>query len=208
MKTKLLLFSLIVVMSAMMVGFSAQAQDEEFPPAGIDIVDHTLQIQVDVGDDGEIDETLELHGRMQVQRGEPFVNEEGLRQIDFTVMSWVASGWSEILQQNITYVLSEDVEQPPSTIIAEQAETDFPATFAFNVVFDVRANNRVVFRRHEGRPEGHGFLVVPPDGNRENSPTITQFEDAQIVVEHPEIGVIRFMPLDCNDQNSQTIKSF
>lgn len=213
MKTKkaFSLISLLIVLvlgSLFQIFVQVQAQDEptaEFPSAGIDIVDHILRIQVDVGDDGEIDETLTLYGKMLLQRGDPYVTEDGLRQIDFQVMSWMATGWSELFQQNITYVLSEDVEQPMSTITAEQAESDFPATFLFNVIFDVRANNIVMFRRHEGRPEGHGFQVVPPDGNRENSPTITQFEDVAITLEHPQMGIIRFIPLDCNDQSSQTI---
>ena len=90
-------------------------------------------------------------------------------------------------------------------IVAQQQDNDFPATFTFNVIFDVKANNRTVFRNFRGRPDGRNFQVVPPDGKRENSPMITNFETTQIVIQHPEFGPIRFIPRDCNDQKSITV---
>jgi hypothetical protein len=172
-----------------------------FPEAGIDIVDHTLRVRME-GSENRIDEVIELEARMLIKRDDPYINEDGRRQIDFQVKSWVASGWSETLQQAITYVLAEDVEQPTSRIVAEQDDTDFPATIAFNVNFDARANNRTVFRNHEGRPEGHGYRVIPPNGDRRLSPTLTQFEDTRIALAHPDVGELRFTPLECNDQES------
>jgi hypothetical protein len=176
----------------------------EFPPAGTDLVYHELRVRLDIGKDRANSETVKLFGKMLVERGDPFVNDEGLRQIDFRVLSWEASGWSRTLQQGLTYVLSEDVEQPVSRIVAEQKESDFPATFEFNVIFDARANNQLIFRGHHGRPKGHGFRAVPPAGIRRLSPTITEFEDTLIEVDTP-LGPIRATPLDCNDQKSRTL---
>jgi hypothetical protein len=181
---------------------------DEFPRAGIDLVHHLLRVQLDIGATGRMDETLQLYGQMLIQRDDPYVNEEGRRQIDFRVMSWVATGWSWVLRQSIAYTLSPDVEQPTSTIIAEQQERDFPATFRFNVIFDARANNQIVLRQHHGRPEGGGFLVVPPDGDRRRSPTLTQFEIERITVAHPLLGDVQAHPLDCNDSGSSTLVTF
>lgn len=182
---------------------------EKFPPAGIDRVRHDLRIAL-MEDDGSGErelEVLEFEGHMTLERGEPYTNENGLRQIDFQVLSWTATAWSKVLQQEILYVLSDQVErQPRSSITAEQKDGDFPATFEFNVIFDARANNRPVHHGHHGRPWGHGFRVVPPTGNRETSPTIYGFEDTVIRLEHPERkSVLIFRPKDCNDQSSQTV---
>lgn len=191
------------------IRFPGEERPTHFPPAGVDLVHHLLRVQLDVGANGKIDETVNLHGTMLIQRGDPYLNRRRRRrQIDFNVMSWVASGWSWTLRQNIAYVLSQDVEQPTSTIVAEQRDSDFPATFTFNVIFDAVADNRTVSRQFAGKPEGQGFLVVPPDGNRKNSPTMTQFEDARIVVEHPALGKIQVNPLDCDDLGSETLVTF
>ena len=181
---------------------------EEFPLAGIDVVHHALRVRLDVGETGTADETVTLFGKMLIARRDPYVNESGRRQVDFEVRAWEASGWSWALKQALTYVLSEDIEQPLSSITAEQDDVDFPATFSFNVIFDVRADNRPVFRQQHGRPEGASFLVVPPNGNRAMSPRIRSFEDTRVRVEHPSLGVVQAVPVDCNDLGSMTLASF
>lgn len=178
---------------------------DSFPPAGIDIIYHQLRIRLDVGKKDRGDETIHMLGKMLIERGDPYTNDEGLRQIDFHVRAWEAAGWSWTLKQVLSYVLSENEDQPVSRIVAEQKENDFPALFSFNVIFDARVNNAVVFRAHHGRPEGHGFRVVPPNGDRRLSPRMTRFEDTRIAVEHPALGVIEAIPIDCNDQSSVTL---
>lgn len=178
-----------------------QQDTDSFPEAGIDIVDHALRVRMEGAENG-IDEVIELEARMMVKRDDPYVNENGRRQIDFQVMSWVASGWSETLQQAITYVLSEGVEQPTSTIVAEQEGSDYPATIAFKVIFDARVNNRMFIPEHHGEPEGRGYRVIPPNGDLRQSPTLTQFEDTRIRVAHPDLGELRFVPIECNDKES------
>jgi hypothetical protein len=108
-----------------------------------------------------------------------------------------------LLGDDVRYVLSG--AQVPSTIVAEQQSSDFPCTFDFRVTFDAYLGGLLVFPRHHGRPKGHGFGSVPPDGDPCNSPTITEFETQQIVVEHPTLGPVRFTPKDCNDSASQTV---
>lgn len=181
---------------------------DEFPTAGIDLVHHALRVRLDVGPTGVGDETVTLYGKMLVSRSEPYANDNGRRQIDFHVRSWEASGWSWTLKQAITYVLSEGVEQPISRIVAEQEGADFPATFGFNVIFDVRVDNQVVFLQQHGEPEAPGFLVVPPNGDRRMSPRITSFEDTRVEVDHPNLGKIQAIPIDCNDLGSLTLATF
>lgn len=182
---------------------------QNFPRAGVDLVEHQLRVDAVAGRQGRkrgrLLETLVFNGRMTIQRGEPYLNEQGRRQIDFTVKSWVASAFSRVLGQDVQYILSERVKQPPSHIISEQKDRDFPATFEFNVIFDARVGNQTILRRHHGRPAGKGFRRVPPGGDRRLSPTITSFEDTVIAVKHPELGDIAFVPKDCNDRTGRTI---
>lgn len=180
---------------------------DKFPPAGTDLVHHDLRLDVLQVVDGteKLLETLTFDGRMLLERGEPHVNQEGLRQIDFVVLSWEAVTWSEALGTTVIYRSAIDEKQPPSSIVAETREQDFPATFTFNVIFDAYAGGVLVHRRHHGRPKGGGFHVVPPNGNRRLSPTIMEFEQTVIEIEHPALGLLRFKPKDCNDRNSRTL---
>jgi hypothetical protein len=185
----------------------APAPVGSFPPAGIDLVLHDLRIDVFrvVPDGEELLETLVFEGRMMLQRGDPFTNADGLRQIDFQVLSWDAVAWSQALSIPVVYRSLAGEPQPTSTIVAEQPGSDFPATFDFNVIFDAYAGGILIFPRHHGRPKGHGFHVVPPNGNRQLSPTITIFEQTVIEFDHPELGLLRFKPKDCNDRESRTL---
>lgn len=176
-----------------------------FRNAGIDVIEHDLRFDLFVGKRRSPAETLVFNGRMVIQRGDPYVNRQGKRQIDFTVKSWVAAAFSKVLQQEVVYILSQGIKQRRSTIIAQQEKSDFPATFTFSVIFDVRVGNRTILRRHHGRPKGKNFRVVPPDGNRKNSPTIRTFEKVNISVNHPELGTIRLRPRDCNDRKGKTV---
>lgn len=187
-------------------GGTARPMDA-FPPAGTDLVHHDLRLDVlqVAGGADKLLETLVFDGRMLLERGEPYVNQEGLRQIDFQVLSWEAVTWSEALGTTVVYRSVIDEKQPPSSIVAERAGQDFPATFTFNVIFDAYAGGVLVHRRHHGRPKGGGFHVVPPNGDRRLSPTITGFEQTVIEIEHPELGLLRFKPRDCNDRESRTL---
>lgn len=181
-----------------------------FPPAGIDLVTHELTIDIlrvrDDGSEGELIETLQFNGNMLLERAAPIVNEQGFRQINFVVQSWEAHTFSKALDTVITYRLSEG-DQENSTIVAQQKDRDFPATFTFNVIFDAIAYGSVFFPRHHGRPWWHDFFEVPPSGNRRTSPTILGFETARIEMDHPGLGRILFKPRNCNDSGGTTIGS-
>lgn len=189
------------------------ARTSRFPRAGMDVIHHTLRVDVfradgksgDAKPRGRSVETLTFQGRMVIERGEPYVNKAGRRQIDFVVQSWVATAFSKTLGQELTYLLSESPKQPRSAIVAEQSGGDFPATFDFQVIFDARVGARTVFRRHHGRPKGRHFRQVPPTGDRRLSPVIREFEAARIAVAHPQLGPLVFVPRDCHDNDGKTV---
>lgn len=186
-----------------------------FPGAGVDLIEHLLTIDLyKVGGAGkseklELLESLKFDGRMTVERSHPRIVEHGVnkgrKQITFMVRTWAASTFSTVLGMEILYVLSDDIEQKPCTITAEQDDMDFPATFEFNVIFDVRGNNQVLLKHHHGRPLGRGFHTIPPNGNRKTSPTIVEFEKNYVQLKHPKFGQIRFVPRDCNDKSGVTV---
>ncbi|HEX7185414.1 MAG TPA: hypothetical protein VF756_26555 [Thermoanaerobaculia bacterium] len=182
-----------------------------FPLAGIDQIDHDLQIDLfQRGAEGAPDtllETLSFRGRMTIERGDPYISSSGFREVSFVVTRWEATAWSNALGSMVVYRLSPGA-QPPSYITAETRTSDYPATFDFNLYFDATAYGMILIERHHGRPKGHGFMEVPPSGNRPTSPTITSFEPYVIEGEHPQYGTIYFRPRNCNDSGSQTLHTY
>lgn len=191
---------------------SAATQPGTFPLAGVDLIDHKLRVELrQVNGDGSIGdliETVTFKGRMLIERSDPYLNDDKLKQIDFVVKSWEAHGYSSALDTLITYRLSPDVKQELSSIVAQQDDSVFPATFRFRVTFDAVAFGEVFVESFEGEPEGNDFMEVPPSGNRRTSPTMTRFESARIEMDHPELGTVQFIPLDCGDEGGLTLQTF
>ncbi len=206
-----------------------------FPGPGIDLIHHEVAVNLFQVVDGEevLLETLNFQGRMLIERGKAYTNSNGFRQIDFIALSWTATAWSKSLKQDILYILSQDVEQPISNIIAETKEKDFPATIQFDLIFDVRVNNKTIISQHKGRPKGHKFLTIPPavDTRTELSPTVSRFgaddimdvgvaanEKGEVTFRHnppksffkDEGGMVqlRVLPIDCHDKAGTTLVSF
>lgn len=205
-----------------------------FPGPGIDLIYHEVAVNLFqvVNKEEVLLETLNFQGRMLIERGKAHTNSDGFRQVDFIALAWTATAWSKALKQDILYILSQDVEQPVSNIISETKKKDFPATIQFDVIFDVRANNKTIIRQHKGRPKGHKFLTIPPaaDTRTELAPTISLFGTDDIM----DVGVamtdkgemaftqnppasffkqggmiqLRVLPIDCNDKAGTTLVSF
>jgi len=206
----------------------------KFPGPGLDIIHHEVAVNLFQKLDKEeiLLETLTFQGRMLIERGKAFTNNDGYRQVDFIAKAWTATAWSKSLKQDILYILSEDVEQPISNIISETKERDFPATIQFDLIFDVRANNQTIIRHHKGRPKGHKFLTIPPavENRPDKAPTVSTFGADDIIdvgvgatekgelsfTQNPpasffeEGGLItlRILPVDCNDKAGTTVVSF
>lgn len=206
-----------------------------FPGPGIDLIHHDVAVNLFQVVNGEevLLESLIFHGRMLIERGRAYKNADGFRQVDFIALSWTATAWSKSLKQDVLYILSQDVEQPISNIIAETKTSDFPATIQFDLIFDVRLNNKTIIRQHRGRPKGHKFLTIPPaaDTRTELSPTVSLFgaddimdvgigadERGEVTITHnPPAGFLkqgggmiqlRVLPVDCNDKAGTTLVSF
>jgi len=183
---------------------TAEARGRKFPEAGVDFIQHDVRVRFTFEKGGE--EVVTMHGAMLIQRDEARVGKLGLREVPFKVLSWAAAGWSNTLGASITYVLTADTEQPVSVIRAEQEGSDYPASFLFNVLFDVRVDNMTVYKGLHGRPEGEHFHRIPPSGDRAMSPTITKFSDiGKVMVKHPDLGEIVGTPIDCNDRQGRTV---
>ena len=205
-----------------------------FPGPGIDLIYHEVAVNLFqvVNNEEVLLETLNFQGRMLIERGKAYTNAEGFRQVDFIALAWTATAWSKSLKQDILYILSQDVEQPISNIIAETKKKDFPATIQFDVIFDVRLNNKTIIRQHRGRPKGHKFLTIPPavDTRTELSPTVSLFGADDImdvgiganekgemtITQNPPAAFLkqggmiqlRVLPVDCNDKAGTTLVSF
>lgn len=205
-----------------------------FPGPGIDLIHHEVAVNLFqvVNKEEVLLETLNFQGRMLIERGKAYTNASGFRQIDFIALAWTATAWSKALKQDILYILSEDVEQPTSNIIAETKQKDFPATIQFDLIFDVRVNNKTIIRQHKGRPKGHKFLTIPPavDTRTDLSPTVSLFGHDDIMdvgisatrtgevvfthnppasrVDDGSLIQLRVLPIDCNDKAGTTLVSF
>lgn len=206
-----------------------------FPGPGIDLIHHEVSVNLFqvVNKEEVLLETLNFQGRMLIERGKAYTNSDGFRQVDFIALAWTATAWSKSLKQDILYILSQDVEQPVSNIISETKKSDFPATIQFDLIFDVRVNNKTIISQHKGRPKGHKFLTIPPavDTRTELSPTVSLFGADDIMdvgVGATETGEMRFvhnptakfmkeeggmiqlrvLPIDCNDKAGTTLVSF
>lgn len=204
---------LSLVLGLGVAGLAHAGQQGHFPTAGMDVMTHKITVGLyqvkETGERGELLETLDFKGRMLIERGDPFVNEQlgGRRQIEFFVKSWEAQAWSNKLNTLVVYKLS-DVDQKPSTITAQQKGADFPAAIHFRVTFDASAYDTVFDPIHEGTPDGEGFMEVPPSGNRRTSPTITKFDATRIEMDHPTLGRLLLHPIDCNDETGETLVTF
>jgi hypothetical protein len=206
-----------------------------FPGPGIDLIHHEVAVNLFqvVNKEEVLLETLNFQGRMLIERGKAYKNSDGFRQVDFIALSWTATAWSKALKQDVLYILSQDVEQPVSNIISETKKSDFPATIQFDLIFDVRVNNKTIISQHKGRPKGHKFLTIPPavDTRTELAPTVSLFGADDIMdvgvgatekgemrfVQNPaarffkeEGGMIqlRVLPIDCHDKAGTTLVSF
>lgn len=211
-KSKVLISAVALALAIGSTGPSAAESPASFPAAGVDVITHALTVGLynvrPSGELGALLETVEFKGRMMIERGDPYLDEEiGRRRVDFVVKSWEANGWSEKLNSLVTYRLS-DTAQKTSTITAQQKESDYPATFHFRVTFDALAYDEVLTTIFEGEPSGGEFMEVPPSGNRRTSPTMTKFENHWIETDHPSLGRIRFVPLSCEDEGGETLVTF
>ncbi|HKO01262.1 MAG TPA: hypothetical protein VJ032_06200, partial [Thermoanaerobaculia bacterium] len=200
----------------------------KFPPPGVDIVTHRLQLgiqRVTPGASGKLPdkcqtaesvgatveelERIDFSGRMILRReaATKVGGTAGRDRQNFKVLAWAASGYSKKLNVALQYVLSPESEapQPMSSIISEKEGPGFPVAFNFNLVFDAYANGRLVEARHHGAPEGHGFESIPPGPD---APKLTKFESCFVQMPDPSKpgSLLRFFPIECKDQHAETVQ--
>lgn len=87
-------------------------------------------------------EVVVLNAEMTVRTAAPQTNRRGKRAVDVDVAEWIATGRSELLNQDISLRLEGD--QPRSYVTARTFEGDFPATLRFRMNWAVEAaGNRI-----------------------------------------------------------------
>lgn len=137
---------------------------ESFPAAGTDKLVSSLVCHLFMDGSDEIVETIVMTSLLTIKRSDPYVNAQGLRQIDVTMDRWSAKGFSTVLGRTLEQYLSEG-ERLQSEIVAEQSSSDFPAQVTFRARFDVAVGGQVVLQGVEGTAHGTGWMSVPPDGD-------------------------------------------
>ena len=127
-----------------------------------DTITSNLTMDLDVGDDGSIEETLVFAQTIEVIRFEPLTNNDGFRTIPMQVVSWTSSVHSDLLSADIALFSSPGVPQPLGSTVAEQQESDYPATVTYKVIYDVEFGGETILSEQLGTATGAGLMEVPP----------------------------------------------
>ncbi|MFD6076307.1 hypothetical protein ACFWG5_12085 [Streptomyces hydrogenans] len=147
-------------MSEQLAPSSTQELSREFPAvAEREYVEAQLSIPMAV--DGEIKEILKLTSLISFDRDEPITNSAGYRQFQFVISEWEVGGFSELLNEWVTFTLSDCV-QPQSVMMASTTEADFPASVIYSSIFDVYVGKRRVAEMVSGLGIGNDVTTVPP----------------------------------------------
>ena len=127
-----------------------------------DTITSNLTMDLDVGDDGSIEETLVFAQTIEVIRFEPRTNSDGFRTIPIQVVSWISSAHSDLLSADIALFSSPGVAQPLGSTLADQQESDYPATVTYKVIYDVEFGGETILSKRLGTATGAGLMEVPP----------------------------------------------
>ena len=130
---------------------------------GVELERSVVSIPIHVGSDEMPAEILKLDALMKLRRASPTVNSVGIRQFEFRIEEWELYGYSSILKSNVTFTLSNTV-QPMSVCMAEQHNSDFPATIVYSAIYDVYLGNQCVVYQQPGVAFAQGIKSVPPRG--------------------------------------------
>jgi len=107
-------------------------------------------------------EVVVLNAEMTVRTGAPQRNKRGKREVDVEVAEWVATGRSELLNQDVSLRLEGD--QPRSYVTARTFERDFPANLRFRMNWAVEAaGERIDALESQAVGTIHSFPPRPND---------------------------------------------
>jgi hypothetical protein len=107
-------------------------------------------------------EILKLNAFMRLERELPKRNGLGHRQIEFTIADWELYGYSEFLDANVTFKLSDVEVQPKSLVIALTERSDYPAMIVYNAIYDIYIDQKLVAKNRPGVAFAKNVYEIPP----------------------------------------------
>jgi len=124
----------------------------------------TIPIYAGTGPTEGVDpvEILKLTAFMKLERELPTRNGLGHRQIEFTIADWELYGYSEYLDADITFTLSDVPVQPKSLIVSLTEDSDYPAMIVYNAIYDIYIDQKLVAVNRPGVAFAKNVYEIPP----------------------------------------------
>lgn len=107
-------------------------------------------------------EILKLTAFMRLEREKPQRNGLGHRQIEFTIADWELYGYSEFLDADVTFKLSDVPVQPKSLVVSLTEESDYPAVIIYNAIYDIYIGQKRVAKDRPGVAFAKNVYEIPP----------------------------------------------
>lgn len=107
-------------------------------------------------------EILKLNAFMRLEREVPTRNGLGHRQLEFTIADWELYGYSEFLDANVTFKLSDVPVQPKSLVVSLTEKSDYPAMIVYNAIYDIYIDQKLVAKNRPGVAFAKNVYEIPP----------------------------------------------
>lgn len=121
-----------------------------------------ITIPIYSGESPEPVEILKLTAFMRLERERPNRNGLGHRQIEFTIADWELYGYSQFLDANVTFKLSDVPVQPKSLVVSLTEESDYPAMIVYNAIYDIYLDQKLVAKNRPGVAFAKNVFEIPP----------------------------------------------
>jgi hypothetical protein len=108
-------------------------------------------------------DVMSFDAYMRILREPAFRNGLGLRQFEFYIDAWELSNtYSQGLNTDVTFTLTEDAVQPKSVCTAHQRDSDYPAIIVYNAVYDVYVGREKIISAQPGTAVATPVHSIPP----------------------------------------------
>lgn len=107
-------------------------------------------------------EILKLTAFMRLERERPTRNGLGHRQLEFTIADWELYGYSEFLEADVTFRLSDVPVQPKSLVVALTERSDYPPMIIYNAIYDIYIDQKLVAKNRPGVAFAKNVYEIPP----------------------------------------------
>lgn len=141
----------------------AQHNSVSFPEyAETEYEQSIITIPIYSGESADPVEILKLTAFMRLERERPTRNGLGHRQVEFTIAEWELYGYSEFLDADVTFKLSDVPVQPKSLVISLTEEADYPAMIVYNAIYDIYIGQKLVAKNRPGVAFAKNVFEIPP----------------------------------------------